>query len=99
MRRIPVKGSPGGVFDQLVDAQQELLVFDGSSQQVYLPPSFDQRGFQQAIATVVSAVTIGSEIPPNELEYLVRKMDLFTTSCDARPARPREPLSWWASPN
>ena len=95
MRRIPVSGSPHGVFDHLVNAQQELFVFDGSSEQVYLPPSFDQQGFQEAIATVIAAVTIGSQIPPNEIEYFIRKMNVFVTSCDARREGEWEHISWW----
>jgi uncharacterized protein with NAD-binding domain and iron-sulfur cluster len=95
MRRIPVPGQQHGVFDHLVDAMQELLVFDGSSEQVYLPPSFDQRGFQETIATVIAAATIGSQIPPNELEYFIRKMQVFVTSCDARREGQWEQLSWW----
>ncbi|MCU1447898.1 MAG: FAD-dependent oxidoreductase [Acidimicrobiales bacterium] len=95
MRRIPVAGQQHGVFDALVDAQQELLVFDGSSEQVYLPPTFDQRGFQETIASVITAATIGSQIPPNELEYFIRKMNVFVTSCDARREGQWEHVSWW----
>src|SRR5262249_7079300 len=42
MRRIPVAGNPDGVFDHLVDAHQELIVFD--SGQVFVPPSQDSSG-------------------------------------------------------
>src|ERR1043165_4182881 len=37
MRRIPVAGNANGVFDHLVDAKQELLVFDAG--QAYLFPT------------------------------------------------------------
>src|SRR5947208_4017186 len=40
MRRIPFVGNANGVFDNLVDASQELITFSGN-RQLYAFPSFD----------------------------------------------------------
>ena len=93
MRRIPVAGNANGVFDNLVDAQQELFVFD--SGQMWLFPSFDQAGFAEGMRSLVTAVGLASKVPPNEIEYFVRKMEVFQTSSDARRVGEWEKVPWW----
>ncbi len=93
MRRIPVAGNAKGVFDNLVDAQQELFVFD--SGQMWLFPSFDQAGFAEGMRSLITAVGLASKVPPNEIEYFVRKMEVFQTSSDARRVGEWEKVPWW----
>jgi len=93
MRRVPVPGNANGVFDNLVDAQQELFVFDAG--QAYLFPTFDQHGFSEGMRSLVTAIGIAGSVPPNEIEYLVRKLLVFQTSSDARRVGQWEKVSWW----
>jgi hypothetical protein len=94
MRRIPVKGNPQGVFDNLVSASQELLVFDGNNQ-VWVPPSFDSSGLMEAVATLITAIGLAAKIPANEIEYFVRKLEVFMTSSDARRIGEWEYVGWY----
>src|SRR3954447_23602148 len=93
MRRIPVAGNTNGVFDHLVDARQEMFVFD--ARQAYLFPSFDQHGFSEGMRSLVTAIGIAGAVPPNEIEYLVRKLLVFQTSSDDRRVGQWEKVSWW----
>jgi uncharacterized protein with NAD-binding domain and iron-sulfur cluster len=94
MRRIPVKGNPHGVFDNLVSAHQELVIFDGDHQ-LYLPPSPDSNGPMETARTVATTIGIAGRVPANEIEYFVRKMEVFFTSCDARRVGEWEYVRWW----
>jgi uncharacterized protein with NAD-binding domain and iron-sulfur cluster len=94
MRRIPVKGNSHGAFDNLVDASQELIIFDGNHQ-FYLPPSSDSNGPLETMQTTVTAIGIAGGVPANEIEYFVRKMQVFFTSCDARRLGRWEYVGWW----
>ena len=93
MRRIPVAGNPNGVFDHLVDARQEMFVFDAG--QAYLFPTFDEHGFAQGIRSLITTIGIASQVPPNEIEYFVRKILVFQTSSDARRVGQWEKVTWW----
>jgi len=93
MRRIPVAGNANGVFDHLVDARQELLVFDAG--QAYVFPTFDERGFTEGMRSLITAVGIAGQVPPNEIEYFVRRMLVFQTSSDARRVGQWEKVPWW----
>lgn len=99
MRRIPVAGNAEGVFTNLVDASQELLLFDGN-QRFYSPPTEstllqDWQGPIQAMQTIVTAIGIGAQVPPNQIEYFTRKLEVFFTSCDERRVGEWEYVSWW----
>ncbi len=94
MRRIPVKGSPNGTFDNLVDAQQELITFSGA-QQLYVPPSFDASGLQEGVTTLVTTIGIAGGVPANEIEYFLRKLIVFLTSSDARRTGEWEYVGWY----
>ncbi len=104
MRRIPVAGNVDGAFDNLVNASQELLIFDGN-QQFYTPPtpdtifsdyvSLDQNGITQAVATLVTMMGIGAGVPINEIEYFIRKVLVFMTSCDGRRVGEWERVGWY----
>jgi uncharacterized protein with NAD-binding domain and iron-sulfur cluster len=93
MRRVPVAGNPNGVFDNLVDAQQELFVFDAG--QMWLFPSFDEAGFSESMRSLITAVGLASKVPPNEIEYFIRKIEVFQTSSDARRVGEWEKVPWW----
>ena len=94
MRRIPVKGNPRGVLDNLVDATQELLVLDGNNQ-IWAPPSFDSSGLMEGVATLVTALGLAAKIPLNEIEYFLRKLEVFLTSSDARRVGEWEYVGWY----
>ena len=94
MRRIPVRGNPNGALDNLVDASQELLIF-GESDQAYLFPSFDSHGPTEGMRSLGTALGLAGAVPPNEVEYFLRKIEVFLTSCDARRVGQWEYVSWW----
>jgi uncharacterized protein with NAD-binding domain and iron-sulfur cluster len=93
MRRIPVAGNAQGVFSNLVNANQEMFVFD--SGQAWLLPSFDANGFSEGIESIITTVGIAAGVPANEIEYFLRKMMVFQTSCDARRRGQWERTAWW----
>ena len=99
MRRIPVSGKPNGALDNLVNASQELLIFNGN-QRFYTPPTpdtlfQDYQGPIQAAETLVTMMGIGAGVPINEIEYFFRKLEVFLTSCDARRVGEWEHIGWW----
>jgi hypothetical protein len=99
MRRIPVSGNPNGVFDNLADASQELLIFNGN-QRLWTPPTpntlfQDYAGPIQALESLITLIGIAGGVPPNEIEYFTRKMQVFFTSCDARRVGEWEYVAWW----
>jgi hypothetical protein len=94
MRRIPVKGNANGVFDNLVDANQELLVLDGQHQ-IWAPPSFNASGLMEGVTTLVTAIGVAAGVPANEIEYFVRKLAVFLTSSDARRVGEWEYVAWY----
>jgi uncharacterized protein with NAD-binding domain and iron-sulfur cluster len=104
MRRIPVSGNANGAFDNLLNASQELLIFNGN-QQFYTPPtldtmfsdyvSLDQNGITQAVTTIVTMMGIGAGVPMNEMEYFIRKLLVFMTSCDERREGEWENVGWY----
>jgi uncharacterized protein with NAD-binding domain and iron-sulfur cluster len=98
MRRIPVAGNADGVFDNLVNASQELLIFPGG-EQMWAPPSSDSSGLLEGMETLVTAIGIAGGVPANEIEYFVRKMLVFLTSCDARRVGEWEYVGWWEFTN
>lgn len=93
MRRIPVAGNAQGAFGNLVDASQEMFVFD--SGQAWLLPSFDENGPSEGIQSIVTTIGLAGGVPANEIEYFVRKMMVFQTSCDARRLDEWEKTPWW----
>jgi hypothetical protein len=93
MRRIPVKGSPNGAFDHLVDASQEVLTLPGGGQ-LWALPSFDANGFQEGAKSIATAIGIATGVPANEIEFFVRKLLVYLTSSDARRFGEWEYVSW-----
>src|SRR5438874_2196704 len=81
MSRIPVAGGASTVVSHLVDAPQELFVFEQG--QAYLFPTFDEYGFGEGLRSLITTIGLASGIPPNEIEYFVRKILVFQTSSDA----------------
>ena len=87
-----------------MNASQELLIFNGN-QQFYTPPTLDtmfqdwngldQNGITQAVTTIVTMIGIGAGVPINEIEYFIRKLMVFMTSCDARRVGQWEYVGWY----
>ena len=98
MRRIPVPGNADGVFDNLVNGSQELLIFPGGNQ-MYLTPSTDASGLMEGAKTLATGIGIAAGVPANQIEYFVRKLLVFLTSCDARRLGEWEQLGWWEFTN
>jgi uncharacterized protein with NAD-binding domain and iron-sulfur cluster len=104
MRRIPVAGNANGALDNLVDASQELLIFDRSDR-FYTPPtpntilqdyySDKDNGIIQAARTVTTMMGIGSRVPMNEIDYFFEMLAVFLTSSDERRRGQWEYVSWW----
>src|SRR5438552_18323749 len=45
--------------------------------------------------TLVTAIGLAGAVPANEIEYFVRKMQVFFSSCDARRVGEWEYVAWW----
>jgi hypothetical protein len=58
-----------------------------------LPP-LNQDGFYAGMRSVVTAIGLAANVPPNEIEYFVRKMLVFITSSDERRRGQWEYVSW-----
>jgi uncharacterized protein with NAD-binding domain and iron-sulfur cluster len=104
MSRIPYPRNSNGVLGNLVDAGQELLIFDGHKRfwsaptQKHAPHDYQsptQNGITQAVETLVTMIGIGAQVPVNEIEYFLRKLEVFLTSSDARRVDQWENTSWW----
>ncbi len=93
MRRIPVAGNAEGVFSHLVDAHQVVLTTPGGGQ-LWAFPNPDQYGAIQGMTSLVTALGIAMKVPPNEIEYFVRKLAVFLTSSDVRRRGQWEYVSW-----
>ncbi|WP_203337336.1 hydroxysqualene dehydroxylase [Nocardioides limicola] len=91
--RIPTVGGSSSVMDHLVDAHQQLLCMPGQGQLWYLP-SPNEDGLIQGFRSLLTLMGIAAGIPPNEIEYFVRKMLVFITSCDERRLGQWEKMSW-----
>jgi uncharacterized protein with NAD-binding domain and iron-sulfur cluster len=93
MSRIPVPDSRRSVFGHLVDASQEMFVFDTG--QAWLLPSFDQYGFEAGMRSIITTIGLAARVPPNEIEFFVRRMMVFQSSSDARRVGEWERVPWW----
>jgi hypothetical protein len=49
----------------------------------------------EGITTLVTAIGIAANVPANEIEYFVRKLEVFFTSSDARRVGEWEYVGWW----
>lgn len=92
-RRIPVAGNPNGVMDHLVDAHQTVMTLPEGGQLWMLPP-LNEDGFYAGMRSVVTAIGLAAHVPPNEIEYFLRKMLVFVTSSDERRRGQWEYVSW-----
>lgn len=91
--RIPIAGNARGTLDHLVDAHQELITLpDGG--QLWVGPSASADGPEEGMRTLVTALGIAGSVPPNEIEYFLRKMMVFFTSSDERRVGEWEYVSW-----
>jgi len=94
MSRIPFSGNADGVLGNLTSATQTMMTFPGDRQLTFLP-SFNQDGLMQGVQNVLTATSVAAGIPANETAYIVRKMQVFVTSCNARRVGQWENVSWW----
>ncbi len=95
MRRIPFSGNVNGVLDNLVTAPQDALYLNSGEGAVFLRPESSAEGALQTEQTLLAALSVVQGVPTNELEYFVRKLMVFFTSCDARRLGEWEFTPWW----
>ena len=95
MRRTPEGGNPNGVWDNLVATSATRLSRAGGPD-IIAGGSSDERGLDPGgvAETVVSALNLGSRIPPNELAEFVQRLMVFLTSCDERRYGQWEYVPW-----
>jgi uncharacterized protein with NAD-binding domain and iron-sulfur cluster len=99
MRRIPFPGNANGVFDNLVAATQEALYLNHDQGALYVGLETNLTGVAQGEQLLLAALSVVKGVPANELEYFVRKLLVYITSCDARRFGEWEFTSWWTFVN
>lgn len=92
MRRIPSAGRSAGVFEDLVAASQELFTLPQG--ELWLLPSPDANGALEGMRDIVTALGVAAAVPANQIEYFVRKLAVFLTSCDERRLGHWEKVGW-----
>ncbi len=97
MRRIPCGSNPGGTFDNLEAATQDVFARDGGREDLVLPLELDSTGWspEEIAAALRGFFSFAGSVPPQELEYFIQRLEVFFTSCDARRLAEWEPTSWW----
>ena len=98
MSRIPFPGNSNGVLGNLTSARQTMMTLPGD-RQLTLLPSFNGDGIMQGVQNVLATTSVAAGIPANETAYIVRKMQVFVTSCNARRVGQWENVSWWEFSN
>jgi uncharacterized protein with NAD-binding domain and iron-sulfur cluster len=99
MSRIPYPGNANGVLGNLVTAPQDALYMNIGQGAAYLRPSSDAAGVAQTEQSLIAALSVVEGVPANEVEYFVRKMSVYFTSCDARRLGEWEFTPWWTFVN
>ncbi|HEY1830481.1 MAG TPA: FAD-dependent oxidoreductase [Acidimicrobiales bacterium] len=99
MRRIPFPGNANGVFDNLVAATQEALYLNHGQGALYVGLETNFTGVAQGEQLLLAALSVVKGVPANELEYFVRKLLVYITSCDARRFGEWEFTPWWTFVN
>ncbi|MQA24685.1 MAG: NAD(P)-binding protein [Micromonosporaceae bacterium] len=96
MRRIPYQGNSNGVWDNLVDTSATRFSrADGEDTTV--PSRVDPvlLSLDTLQQTLVSALKLGTRIPPHELAEFAQRFWVFLTSSDARRFGQWDYVSWW----
>jgi 15-cis-phytoene desaturase len=94
MRRIPYPGNARGVFDNLVEAKEYMLVRSGG------PPVVLQAAYPESFAEWVSLIKLVLNrpdlgIPTGELAFFVSRLVVILTSCQERRLAEYEKIAWW----
>ena len=99
MRRIPYRGNPNGVWDNLVDTTEGRSVRAGDRPDaLFLGMLYDPNevltvnGLRRLL---VEEIVKQQWVPPHEAAYLVERLLVFFTSCDERRFGQWEHVSWW----
>ena len=98
MRRIPIKGNPNGVWNNLVDATETKSPrtqgrADGT---VFgIAPDPNEARTPEGMQRILMEELSGSGVPPQELAYFTSRVMVFLTSSDERRFGQWENVSWW----
>jgi 15-cis-phytoene desaturase len=95
MKRIPYPGNREGVFDNLVDATQMQILFNGNRHLVV--PSRFPRSLQDVTAVLHASgyLTTAVGLTPDDIRFYGERVWQLLTSCDERRAEEFEGASWW----
>ena len=98
MRRIPFRGNPNGVWDNLIDANETKSPrtegrADGT---VFgIAPDPNEARTPDGMRRLLLDAFHEDSLPPHELAYFVERVMVFVTSCDERRFGEWEHVSWW----
>ena len=99
MRRIPVKGNPNGVWDNLVDTTEGLSArADGRPDALFLGIAYapnELLSVDRLRQILTEEVLGGKGLRPDEIAYFVERLLVFVTSCDERRFGEWEKVAWW----
>ena len=98
MRRIPFKGNPNGVHDNMVAATEGKFVRAGDKPDSFIlgiGPDPVQLLTVDGLRRNLKDILGGTGVPPHELEFFVSRVLVFVTSSDERRYGQWEHTSWW----
>ncbi len=95
MKRIPFGSNPNGVFDNMVAAPGVLVAREGKHDLVLPLASLDPRPYSpQQILDLLLGVLVDMQVRPDAAAYLVNRLLVFFSSCDARRLGQWERKTW-----
>lgn len=95
MKRIPYEKNPEGVFDNLVNATQMQILFQGK-QHLIVPARFPlSLEDVRAVLGAAGFLTTATGLTPADIEFYTERVWQLLTSCEERRAEQLEGLSWW----
>jgi len=95
MKRIPFQDNPEGVFDNLVDATQMQIQFQGT-QHVIVPARFPRSlDDVRAVLGAAGYLTTATGLTPSDIQFYTERVWQLLTSCEERRAEELEGVSWW----
>jgi uncharacterized protein with NAD-binding domain and iron-sulfur cluster len=95
MRRTPYGTNPNGVFDNLVGLPDALLAFE-RAHDIVLPLDLraPSAGTPVQVIDTIQALLVDLGLPPDAAAYLVQRLAVFFSSCDARRLAQWEQMTW-----
>ncbi|TMM09944.1 MAG: FAD-binding protein, partial [Actinobacteria bacterium] len=93
MRRIPYRGQPGGVFDNLVPTTRAAFVREG--QLPIVMPDVFPRSVRDAVQSLVLAFGDRTGISWTDMVYFASRIALLLSSCEERRFDEWENVDWW----